>query len=189
LQESDKHDTGVVVVDQGKSTTEVAKVTKEVVVVDYVKVTITSWFGRLIQQVSARAKQGGSDSAKDIEAITAKSTAEITLMLEETVKKTGTTTTAQQLVSSLTWAKGLITQQSTQIQAIGIQAAAAKDSTGGVSTMKAQAKATEEQIHVTLNQCDKTIKSTVTVTEEVVQGLIVKVIFIFKKKLKSVFEF
>jgi hypothetical protein len=55
--------------------------------------------------------------------------------------------------------------------------------------MKAQAKATEEQIHVTLNQCDKTIKSTVTVTEEVVQGLIVKVIFIFKKKLKSVFEF
>lgn len=155
--------------------------TKEVVVVDYVKVTITSWFGRLIEQVSARAKQGGNDAAKDIETITTKSSAEITLMLDETAKKSGSSTSSQQLTSTLTWAKGLIAQQSTQIQAIGIQAVAAKDSTGGVSTMKAQAKATEEQIHVTLNQCDKTIKSTVTVTEEVVEGLItkddVKVIF------------
>jgi hypothetical protein len=156
-------------------------VTKEVVVVDYVKITITSWFGRLIEQVSARAKQGGNDAAKDIETITTKSSAEITLMLDETAKKSGSSTSSQQLTSTLTWAKGLIAQQSTQIQAIGIQAVAAKDSTGGVSTMKAQAKATEEQIHVTLNQCDKTIKSTVTVTEEVVEGLItkddVKVIF------------
>lgn len=164
----------MVVVDQGKATTEVANVTKEVVVVDYITVTITTWFGRLIQQVSARAKQGGNDATRDIETITAKSSAEITLLLDETAKKSGSSTSSQQLASSLIWAKGLIAQQSTQIQAIGIQAVAAKDSTGGVSTMKAQAKATEEQIRVTLNQCDKTIKSTVTVTEEVSQGLIVK---------------
>jgi hypothetical protein len=162
------------VIDQGKASTEVANVTKEVIVVDYVKVTVTSWFARLIEQVSVRAKQGGSDATKDIETITSKATAEITLLLEETAKQSGSSTASQQLTSSLTWAKGLITQQSTQIQAIGIQAVAAKDSTGGLSTMKAQAKATEEQIHVTLNQCDKTIKSTVTVTEEVAQGLIVK---------------
>jgi hypothetical protein len=171
-------------------------VTKEVVVVDYVKVTITTWFGRLIEQVSARAKQGGSDAAKDIETITAKSTAEINLMLEETAKKSGSSTSSQQLASSLAWAKGLITQQSTQIQAIGIQAVAAKDSTGGLSTMKAQAKATEEQIHVTLNQCDKTIKSTVTVTDEVVEGLVVKgdakvfyFYFLFLKTAMSVIEY
>ncbi|CAO3593888.1 unnamed protein product [Absidia cylindrospora] len=173
-KDSDKHHTGVVVVDQGKSTTEVANVTKEVVVVDYVKVTVTSWFARLIEQVSARAKQGGSDAAKDIEAITAKSNAEIILLLEETAKKSGSSTAGQQISSSLTWARGLVAQQSTQIQAIGIQAVAAKDSTGGVATMKAQAKATEQQIHVTLDQCDKTVKSTVTVTEEVAHGLIVK---------------
>ncbi|KAI8099177.1 uncharacterized protein BX664DRAFT_354644 [Halteromyces radiatus] len=170
----DHHAAGVVVVDQGKSHGEVSKVTKEVVVVDYVKVSITSWFDRLIEQVSARAKQGGKDAQKDIEAITAKATTEITLLLDETTKKTGSHTSGQQFASTLAWAKGLITQQSTQIQAIGIQAVAAKDSTGGVSTMKAQAKATEEQLHVTLNQCDKKVTTTVTVTETVTEGLVVK---------------
>jgi hypothetical protein len=159
-------------------------VTKEVVVVDYINVTVTTWFARLIEQVSARAKQGGDNATKDIETITAKSTAEITLLLEETSKKTGSSTSAQQLVSSLTWAKGLISQQATQIQAIGIQAVAAKDSTGGVTTMKAQAKATEEQIHVTLNQCDKKVTSTVTVTEHIAEALVVKVRIVIQIPLR-----
>lgn len=135
--------------------------------VEHVKVTVRAWFLKLMDDVAARAAKGGNDAAHDIEVIVRKARESIEAQLSEVSVKTAETKSAgaAKITQTIEWAKGMIVQQSLQVQAIGVQAVASSSKTGGREQMTALVEATEKQIEVAFDQCDASV--TVQVVSDV----------------------
>ena len=121
--------------------------------VDYVKTTVSSWFTKLVKDVTERAEQGGDNAQVEIEAIVTKATATIEGEFTKVSTKVDTGASADQFKSTLEWAKGLVTQTTTQVQAVAVQAVAA----GTVATVHDQlttvVESTKTQVHTAFESC------------------------------------
>ena len=92
-------------------------------VAGYVKSTVSSWFDRLKKDVTECTEKGGSQT--EIEAIVSKATAEIDVELSQVTTKTeesSDTESAAQLKETIEWAKGVVTQTTTQVQEVAVEA-------------------------------------------------------------------
>ncbi|KAF7720470.1 hypothetical protein EC973_008241, partial [Apophysomyces ossiformis] len=157
-----KTEVEVVKTEQPKKSGEVVAVTA----VTHVQKTVRWWFARLIEDVSTRAKQGGENASKDIEIIIAKATEKINGELEHVTKKTETSSNKEavvELTKTVEWAKTVIVQQSTQVQAVAVQAVATSSKTGGIEQMKPLVEATQQQIDVALERVDSKVEIEVDV--------------------------
>lgn len=132
-------------------------------VVDHVKSTVSSWFQRLVRDITECSAKGGKQ--EEIEAIVAKANATITAQFSEITVKTEhcqDKTTAKKLTETLEWAKGVASQGATQIQAIGIQASAAGASAAAAyeQQIKSLVEVTEQQINTAVEhtEADLTIE-------------------------------
>lgn len=131
--------------------------------VGYVQATVRSWFAKLMEDVSSRAAKGGKDAQVEIEVIVSEATKKIEGDFAAIAGKTKKSNA--ELTKTIEWAKGMVVQGSTQVQAIGIQAVSAgtcqKDTIH--SQMSPLVEATNTQIDTALTKCDS------SVTIEVVQ--------------------
>ncbi|KAI9494791.1 hypothetical protein BDB00DRAFT_871066 [Zychaea mexicana] len=134
------------------------KTQTSVAVVDHVKLIIHSWFAKLVQDVQICAAKGGESSNADIEAIVSKAKLSIDGELKEVCDKTQhqqeTDTSTEQFLSTIEWAKGLVIQGSTQIQAIGVNAIASGNATEIQETLENQVQAIQVQVDTALDKCD-----------------------------------
>ncbi|KAG1254798.1 hypothetical protein G6F68_010678 [Rhizopus microsporus] len=64
----------------------------------------------------------------------------------------------QELVNIIEWTRGMVLQSTAQIQQIGVNSAVSFNSTGGIDQMRSLISATETQIQVALERCNKTVK-------------------------------
>ena len=139
-------------------TSEVEKIVQEsnqvtVGVADYVKTTISSWYGALVKDITS------CKSDEEVEAVVAKANATIEAELKVVSAKAKTsevsTEVSQQIISTTEWAKGIVLEGSAQLKVIGIQVVAgsegAKDSIAGL------VKATEEEVSTAYEKIDSSV--------------------------------
>ncbi|KAI9261552.1 hypothetical protein BDA99DRAFT_560413 [Phascolomyces articulosus] len=128
-------------------------------VVGYVKSTVNSWFTKLMNDVSERAEKGGDNVSADIEAIIVKANQEIEVEFSHVATKTDAVSnkeSAAKLKETLEWAKGIVVQSSTQIQATAVDAVAVGGSTALSihEQLSSLVQATHTQIDTALQSCD-----------------------------------
>lgn len=125
--------------------------------VGYVQATVRSWFAKLMEDVSTRAAKGGKNAQVDIEVIVSEATKKIESDFAVISGKTKHSNA--ELTKTIEWAKGMVIQGSTQVQAIGVQAV----STGTLvkdtihSQMSPLVEATNTQIDTALSKCDSSV--------------------------------
>ena len=92
-------------------------------VAGYVKSTVSSWFDRLKKDITECTEKGGSQA--DIEAIVSKATAEIDVEFSQVTTKTEESSdkeSATKLKETIEWAKGVVTQTTTRVQEVAVEA-------------------------------------------------------------------
>lgn len=126
---------------------------------------VREWYERLIIDVSARSKKGGSNASGDIEVIVQKAIKTITETLRiisaNAHKSVSDKTTVTQYQASIEWTKNLVIQSSHTIKAIGINSAASSSSkTGGIEQMRPIAVAIQEQVNVEIRRYKLVVEKT-----------------------------
>ncbi|KAI9323546.1 hypothetical protein BX666DRAFT_74407 [Dichotomocladium elegans] len=101
--------------------------TRRVIVVEYTTTTITTWYRRIVEETYIAIQNGKVRTTKDVESLVSGHTkvleAELKRICEKTKKsKSCTDQQKRQIEKSITWALGLISQITIQIQTIYIQA-------------------------------------------------------------------
>ncbi|CAO3687991.1 unnamed protein product [Rhizopus microsporus] len=142
--------------------TKQSKNVETVVTVEYLTTTIHTWLEELMIEVSEIAKREHDINivTKQITSVISDAKEFITTELEIVSKRVRQTksSSSQELVNAIQWSVGMILQSTTQIQQIGVNSAVSFSTTGGIEQMRSLVSATETQIKVVLERCDKTIK-------------------------------
>lgn len=136
-----------------------------------VTVIVREWYERLIIDVSARSKKGGSNASGDIGVIVQKAVKTITETLRiisaNAHKSVSDKTTVTQYQASIEWTKNLVIQSSHTIKAIGINSAASSSSkTGGIEQMRPIAVAIQEQVNVEIRRYKLVVEKTEKVQKQ-----------------------
>ncbi|CEG67486.1 hypothetical protein RMATCC62417_03911 [Rhizopus microsporus] len=142
--------------------TKQSKNVETVITVEYLTTTIRTWLEELMIEVSEVAKREHDINVvtKQITSVISDAKEFITTELEIVSKRVRQTksSSSQELVNAIQWSVGMILQSTTQIQQIGVNSAVSFSTTGGIEQMRSLVSATETQIKVVLERCDKTIK-------------------------------
>ncbi|KAG0997133.1 hypothetical protein G6F28_003187 [Rhizopus arrhizus] len=155
--ETDRHDV--------KEVEKTKKVdTQTVVTVDYIKTTVHSWLEELMVETSEIAKRE-HDVTKVTNQINSVVndykefiTAELDVISKKAHGSKNDSGAVQELVNIIEWTRGMVLQSTAQIQQIGVNSAVSFNSTGGIDQMRSLISATETQIQVALERCNKTVK-------------------------------
>lgn len=143
--------------------------TVSVSVVDHIKKTVRAWYLRLIEDVSSCATRKDENASVEIERIVAKAKESFSVQIAAISEKTKTIKdqeTATKLTSTLEWAKDVVLQGSTQVQAVGVQAVSTGASSGGLEEMKNVFESIEKQVDVAFGSCDSSVEIEVLSSEK-----------------------
>ncbi|KAG2220499.1 hypothetical protein INT45_000910, partial [Circinella minor] len=121
--------------------------------VDYAKVTISSWYNKLIDDISL------CTTNEEVEATIAKSNAivedDLKVIIEKTKNSDASTSISDQIVSTTEWAKNVVLEGSNQIKIIGVEIVAG--STSAKDSIAELIESTEKQIDIAYSKCDSSL--------------------------------
>ena len=126
-------------------------------VVDYVTVTVRSWYAALIKDITS------CKSDEEVEAVVAKANAAIEAELKTVSEKTSQTTVSnevsQQIVSTTEWAKGIVLEGSAKVKEVGVQivASGGSDVESAQESLNALLESTEQQITAEYKKVDSSV--------------------------------
>jgi hypothetical protein len=122
-----------------------------IVTVEQVRETVRSWWLKLSGSIAARAQQQGA-TAEEINVIITKEKETIFAQLDQAIKNSSDKKVIEELTVAVEKSKTLITEQTVEAHAIGVQVITATDKKSATDKLHHLTKDTEEKLKVTITQ-------------------------------------
>jgi hypothetical protein len=122
-----------------------------IVTVEQVRETVHTWWLKLTGTIASRAQQEGA-SAEEINVIITKEKETLFAQLDQAIKNSSDKKVIEELTVAVEKSKTLVTEQTVEAHAIGVQVITASDKKTAADKLHHLTKSTEEKLKVTITQ-------------------------------------
>ncbi|CAO3651833.1 unnamed protein product [Cunninghamella echinulata] len=134
-----------------------------IVNVETVRITVRTWWLRLVQSITERAEKEGA-SEEEIKTIIAKEKETLYTKLDKATAGTTDKRVSEELAIAIKESKTLVEQQTTEAHTCAVQVIKSSDKKAKVEELNKLTKATEEKLNITITE--EKVKQTVQKTTE-----------------------